>query len=243
MRNRMLAIYKKGVTAEIVAARQSHRMALGILLAKTIPIERAASVAMVKRHYLRAALRELGLKWISLPGRKVKNEAARILKLQTQAYRREMRSVRKYDELNHWRQLVNSWNVSRYSKRTKCYLRRYQEQKAAKTNYFIASRLRARISNAFKRRYKFSRKRHKNSAGSTMELLGCSIDFFRENIENQFQAGMSWDNYGMWHLDHRKPLSKFNLLNQTELQQAMHYTNYQPLWAADNWSKGNRYEN
>ena len=73
----------------------------------------------------------------------------------------------------------------------------------------------------------------------THEILGCSFDFFKEYIENQFIEGMSWDNHGKWHLDHKTPIS----WNETEedLIKLNHYSNFQPLWAFDNLSKGNRF--
>ena len=70
------------------------------------------------------------------------------------------------------------------------------------------------------------------------QMLGCEWDFFREYIERQFQSGMSWNNYGKWHLDHIYPISK-----ATSYEMALelnHYTNFQPLWAFDNISKNNK---
>lgn len=50
---------------------------------------------------------------------------------------------------------------------------------------------------------------------------------------------MTLDNYGEWHLDHIKPIS----LAQTEQEviKLCHYSNFQPLWAKENMSKGNKY--
>jgi transcription termination factor Rho len=61
-------------------------------------------------------------------------------------------------------------------------------------------------------------------------------------LESKFEHGMSWDNYGEWHIDHIVPISIFNLENPEELQKACHYTNLQPLWAEDNLRKGSYYE-
>ena len=35
-----------------------------------------------------------------------------------------------------------------------------------------------------------------------MSLIGCDIEFLKEYISSMFSEGMSWDNYGEWHLDH-----------------------------------------
>lgn len=71
-----------------------------------------------------------------------------------------------------------------------------------------------------------------------VKLLGCDVDFLRSHLESKFQSGMSWDNYGLWHVDHIKPLSSFNLLLTEQQHEACHYLNLQPLWAKDNISKG-----
>jgi hypothetical protein len=72
--------------------------------------------------------------------------------------------------------------------------------------------------------------------------LGCSIPELMVHIEARFTDGMSWDNYGAWHLDHIKPLILFDLTVREHFLKAAHYTNLQPLWAADNISKHAKYE-
>lgn len=44
-----------------------------------------------------------------------------------------------------------------------------------------------------------------------MELTGCFIEFLKEYIANKFTEGMSWDNYGEWHLDHIRLCSSLDL--------------------------------
>jgi hypothetical protein len=41
-----------------------------------------------------------------------------------------------------------------------------------------------------------------------MKLVGCSIEYLKSHLEKQFTEGMNWSNYGKWHVDHKKPLSK-----------------------------------
>ena len=74
----------------------------------------------------------------------------------------------------------------------------------------------------------------------TMDALGCTSQEFKQHLESKFKEGMSWDNYPKWHVDHIKPIS----LAKTEQEaiELSHDTNLQPLWAADNIRKSNKYD-
>lgn len=78
---------------------------------------------------------------------------------------------------------------------------------------------------------------------STIILLGCSSQQLITHLEEQFVEGMSWDNYGVhgWHIDHIKPCASFDLTVESEQRKCFHYTNLQPMWAADNISKSDNY--
>ena len=74
----------------------------------------------------------------------------------------------------------------------------------------------------------------------TMDALGCTAQEFKQHLESKFTQGMSWENYPKWHVDHIKPISLAT--TEQEAIELSHYTNLQPLWAADNLSKGNKYD-
>ena len=78
-------------------------------------------------------------------------------------------------------------------------------------------------------------------AFKTTELIGCSVQSLRNHLEEKFKNGMSWDNYGDWHIDHIIPCAAFDLTRSTEQKKCFHYTNLQPLWAHENLSKGAKY--
>lgn len=78
--------------------------------------------------------------------------------------------------------------------------------------------------------------------GNTFELVGCSKEDLVIFLEAEFEEGMSWDNYGEWHVDHVKPCCSFNLEDPEEQKKCFHWTNLQPLWARDNMSKGGKFD-
>jgi hypothetical protein len=73
------------------------------------------------------------------------------------------------------------------------------------------------------------------------KLIGCTIPEFMAHIERQWTRGMSWKNWGRkgrcWQLDHRKPVSSFDLTDPIQRAACFHYTNYQPLWMPENLRK------
>ncbi len=78
-------------------------------------------------------------------------------------------------------------------------------------------------------------------AGFAVRDLGCTIDELRVHLEALFRPGMTWENWGDWHIDHVRPLASFNLTDRAQFLQACRYTNLQPLWAAENLKKGASY--
>ena len=93
------------------------------------------------------------------------------------------------------------------------------------TEYRLAKNMRAHCARAV--RYAMNGE----DLNSSSENLGCTYGELKKHMESQFKDGMTWENYGRegWHIDHIMPLSKGG---------SNHYTNLQPLWAADNISKG-----
>lgn len=63
------------------------------------------------------------------------------------------------------------------------------------------------------------------------KLLGTDKQSFMDHLKSLFEPGMSWDNYGAWHLDHKINLSDFNLSDPKVVEKANHYTNIRPRWA------------
>jgi hypothetical protein len=98
-------------------------------------------------------------------------------------------------------------------------------------NFRLKRLLRSRL-------YRYTKKGDR--IGSAVKNLGCSVDELKIHLEKQFLDGMSWSNHGEWHIDHIKPLAKFDLKDKKQLLIACHYTNLQPLWAKENIIKSNK---
>lgn len=75
-------------------------------------------------------------------------------------------------------------------------------------------------------------------ATKTITLLGCSPSQLQAHLEAKFKPGMSWDNYGKWHVDHIRPCASFDLADPAQQRECFNWQNLQPLWAADNIRKG-----
>lgn len=80
-----------------------------------------------------------------------------------------------------------------------------------------------------------------NKSKRTFDIIGLDKENFKSYIEDKFTEGMSWENYGEWHLDHIKPLCLSE--NEEDLIKLNHYTNLQPLWSEDNIKKNRKYVN
>jgi hypothetical protein len=77
--------------------------------------------------------------------------------------------------------------------------------------------------------------------GALFSRLGYSLRQLQRHLEAQFADGMSWENYGEWHVDHRKPCALFDHSDPAQVAACWSLSNLQPLWAADNIKKGARY--
>lgn len=134
----------------------------------------------------------------------------------------------------------NKDNIAKHRKKynslenTKKKVREYTKNRRDNDiNYKIKDNLRRRINYALN---------HSKKSNRTAELLGCNLEDFKLYIESLWQKGMDWNNYGKfgWHLDHIQPCASFDLTDPQQQKICFHYSNIQPLWAKDNWSKGSR---
>lgn len=78
--------------------------------------------------------------------------------------------------------------------------------------------------------------------GRTEKILGYTRAELVNHIEKQFLKGMTWENYGLWHIDHIIPISKFiaDGIDSPEIINCL--SNLKPIWAKDNLKKNKNTE-
>jgi hypothetical protein len=121
--------------------------------------------------------------------------------------------------------------------KTKLLSRQYERAKERKQEdpvYKLRHYLSSSISKAFK-------KQQAIKSGSTVSIIGCSLEEFKQHIESQFELWMNWNNYGgrliqspntSWDLDHIIPVSSAQ--TPEDLIRLNHYTNFKPLCSYQN---------
>ena len=118
-------------------------------------------------------------------------------------------------------------NKDKINERTKIYAK---QRRKNDLNYSILIKLRNRIGRALK----YNRK-----ASKSVELLGCSIQEYRDHIESLFTKDMSWEGFmkGKIHIDHIVPCCAFDLSDPYQQKLCFNYANTRPMFKLDNLKK------
>lgn len=126
---------------------------------------------------------------------------------------------------------ATKWNKKNKEHRRKYINKYFKDRRKNDKLFYIRSRVYNTISNSFRsKNFKKNKRYH--------EILGCTIEYFAKFIEDKFVDGMSWDNKGDWHIDHKIPQSSAK--SEEEVYKLNHYSNFQPLWATENIIKRDR---
>jgi hypothetical protein len=74
------------------------------------------------------------------------------------------------------------------------------------------------------------------------DILQYTPEELIKHLENKFTDKMSWDNYGDWHVDHKLPITHFNIqeMGDEEFMRCWSLDNLQPMWGFDNIFKSNK---
>jgi len=152
------------------------------------------------------------------------------LKAQKKAYREANKEkIKAYKKAN--KEKISAQRKAHYEANKERLNARIRQRRKNDVQFRLRLNLRGRLNQAIKNQQK---------TGSAVRDLGCTIKELMRHLEAQFTEGMSWENWALdgWHIDHIKPLASFDLTDRKQLLEACHYTNLQPLWAKDNFSKG-----
>jgi len=122
----------------------------------------------------------------------------------------------------------------------KLYLKEYREKNKDKIREYIHKKYKTDILFKFKQSVRnlinqSFRLTNNNKNSRTVEILGCSYEFFKDYIEQQFEPWMNWENKGKyngefkfgWDIDHIIPQSK--AITEQDIIKLNHYTNLRPL--------------
>jgi hypothetical protein len=73
---------------------------------------------------------------------------------------------------------------------------------------------------------------------TTMNYIGCNIQYLREWFEYNFTSEMNWNNYGsFWSIDHIIPVRKFDLTIEIEKLKCWNWSNLMPVTIQFNSTK------
>jgi hypothetical protein len=125
-------------------------------------------------------------------------------------------------------------------KKQKTYAR-IKKRKQEDLEFRIRENVRSRYNNLIKKAFGGTFPEDKNK--SVTEIFGCPMSELCDRLRALYKPGMTDENYGSeWHIDHIKPCCLFDQTIAEERKECWHYSNLQPLWAAENLAKGSKYE-
>lgn len=127
-------------------------------------------------------------------------------------------------------------STDEYKLKSKIYEKKYSSRRKELKRNNINLKISASMRDILRRCLKYI---GKSKSSNTFNLLGYDNLKLKQRLECQFKDGMSWDNYGEWHIDHKKPVSKFD--KGSSIKTINSLCNLQPLWARENLSKGNKF--
>ncbi len=134
--------------------------------------------------------------------------------------------------LNEYHKEWREKNIDKHRESKRNYER---NRKANDPIYKLISNFRTAI-------YQVLKENNVEKNGHYFEVLKYSPEELILRLEKQFVDGMSWDNYGKWHVDHILPITSFNIneIGDEEFIKCWSLSNLQPLWGDENVRKSNK---
>jgi hypothetical protein len=136
------------------------------------------------------------------------------------------------DRLNDYHQKWREKNIDKHRE----YKRKYEKhRKDTDPLYKLISNFRTAI-------YQVLKESNVEKNGHYFDILGYTPEELINHLEKQFTEGMTWENYGEFHIDHKLPISSFNIkeIGDEEFMKCWSLDNLQPMWGEENIRKSNK---
>jgi hypothetical protein len=148
------------------------------------------------------------------------------------------------------REYVKTWNEKNKEHR-KQYLKEYREKNIDKIrqnkrdyerNRKATDPLYKLISNFRTAIYTVLKESNVDKYGHYFDILQYTPEELINHLEKQFKDDMTWDNYGIWHVDHKLPITSFDIqeMGDEEFMKCWCLDNLQPMWGEENIRKSNK---
>lgn len=110
-----------------------------------------------------------------------------------------------------------------------------RNRKASDPLYKLISNFRTAI-------YQVLKESNVEKNGHYFDVLQYSPEELIVHLENQFKDDMTWENYGVWHVDHKLPITSFDIqeIGDEEFMKCWCLDNLQPMWGEENIRKSNK---
>jgi len=146
-------------------------------------------------------------------------------------------AIKRYTQSEKGRLTAKKYNQSDKGKKS---IRKYVKIRRINDPIFKVS------SNVRNRLNKFLKIKNIKKNNKTFEIVGCTPESLKKHLEKLFHPHpitnekMTWKNHSLrgWHVDHKDPLDLAMTLK--DVFKLSHYTNLQPMWATENFKKGNK---
>jgi len=156
------------------------------------------------------------------------------LKRQAENPKKKIEDIRRWQANNpekvlNWVRRWQAKNPERVKAASKRYYQTHGKLPMARLNSNISQQMRRYLKG--------------NKGGVHWEkLVGFTIKQLKDCLERQFIKGMTWENYGEWHVDHKIPISAFHFTSpdHTDFKKCWSLKNLQPMWAKENITKSNK---
>jgi len=136
---------------------------------------------------------------------------------------------------NKWNDYIKEYRKNNIDKIRQIKRDYERNRKASDPLYKLISNFRTAI-------YTVLKESNVDKYGHYFDILQYTPEELINHLEKQFTDTMSWDNYGIWHVDHKLPITSFDIqeMGDEEFMRCWSLDNLQPMWGEENIRKSNK---